>query len=177
MALQPLLKHPARYFALVDPVYRTAWEEDEAARKAMVTATARFARRIGAVNYRFIRSPQGGYAPGVFVFSVPPCPITWEPVDGQSGFTPRKDTAPGVRMLDLISELPSCLFMKVLSVAGIDNVANIALPPNQVLEMQGVLYLVWYAPKEVAAPFGTGAVELEHHEFQIKYADHLARLQ
>lgn len=169
-----LLKYPARYFLLIDQVYKTAWEEDNATLREMVSKTRAFAELVHASNYAFIRTPQGGFAPGIFEFkNLIPNLETWTPVDGRFMYTPRLDTPSGIRMLDLIAELPSCMFMKTLSVAGIDNVANMALPPNQVLAMGRRLYLVWYAPKEVGSPFGTGALELEHEEFKAIYAEHL----
>lgn len=169
-------KFPARYFVLIDKTYRDAWEEDEQTRQKMVVATSRIAKRVGAVNYRFIRTPQGGYAPGIFVFSLPPNSQVWKPTGEPDCYVPREDTNSGRRIFNLLAEIPSCSFMKVLSVAGIDNLANIALPPNQVMEMAGKLYLVWYAPAEIPVPF-SGATEMTMHEFEQVYFTHLARFR
>lgn len=161
-------KFPARYFLLTDKTFHDAWDEDEEARKKMVVATEKLAHRLGARGYRFLRTPQGGYAPGLFLFSLPPDPQRWKIASADGGYVPREDTDLGRRLLNHIAEIPGCVFLKVLSVAGIDNIANMAMPPNQVLKLNGRLYLVWYAPAEIPAPFG-GAQELSMHEFEHLY--------
>lgn len=174
MVMMPTNKFPARYFLLLDPMYRDAWKIDDQLRARMVAATAKLTSKLGAQGYRFIRTPQGGYAPGIFVFHRLPNADVWMPTGDHNCYTPRSDTVQGSRILDLLAELPNCAFLKVMSVAGIDNVANIALPPNQALEMRGNLYLVWYAPAEVPVPFG-GAREISKTEFDLVYVDHLSR--
>lgn len=164
-------KYPARYFLLTDPVYADAWREDNVQRRRMIEMTAKVARQLGAQGYRFLRTPQGGYAPGIFVFEKRPNEFVWKVADNADGYVPNEKTPMGQRLLDIIAEIPSCLFLKTLSVAGIDNIANIALPPNQVLEMEKRLYLVWYAPDDLPAP--PGAQEITVGEFDQIYLQHV----
>lgn len=167
-------KFPARYFILTDGTYRDAWREDEETLRKMREETQQVAMRLRANGYRFIRTPQGGYAPGIFLFHLPPSPQLWTPTGEPSCYVPRDDTPQGQRLLNLIAEIPSCMFMKVLSVAGLDAFANVAMPPNQVLEIQGRLYLVWYAPAEIPMPF-SGAAEITPHEFELIYFSELSK--
>ncbi len=168
------MKFPARHFLLHDSRYYDAWAEDEQTMRRMVKATCIVCNKLGAADYRFIRTPQGGYAPGIFKFNNAPDRQAWEPTGEPHLYTPRKDTVEGIKLFDYICEIPSCAFMKVLSVACVDDVANIAMPPNQVLMLQGKLYLVWYAPQGIPTPF-TGATEIAWDEFERAYFESLAK--